>query len=93
MCKGALPLDKAGTIALPKLPSRHLVDEYLQHQHISEDILVEHFNTMFQEFVQSMIAKKYDKLEKLVEPRFLNKLKSQTETFEKFDLKYASTQN
>ena len=28
MCGGAFPLDRAGTITLPKLPERHYITEY-----------------------------------------------------------------
>jgi hypothetical protein len=30
MCKGGLPLDRSGTIALPELPERPIVTEYLK---------------------------------------------------------------
>ena len=88
MCKSSLPLDRAGTAALPKLPSREMVDEYLTHQHINEEILTEHFSMMFQKFLSNMISKNYEGLEKVVETRFLNQLKSQSENLGKFDLKY-----
>jgi hypothetical protein len=51
MAKGSMPLDRAGTIALPKLPERDLVSKFLGHHHISESILSEHFSSLFQNFV------------------------------------------
>jgi hypothetical protein len=47
MCRGSLPLDRAGTHALPKLPERELVSQYLGHNQIGEEYLKEHFSVMF----------------------------------------------
>jgi hypothetical protein len=71
MCKGSLPLDRAGIVALPKLPPRQLVVDYLDHHHVSEDFLKEHFSGMFQTFMSGAVSKKYDGLDKIVEKRFL----------------------
>lgn len=76
MCKSSLPLDRAGTVALPKLPERDLVHQYLEHHHISEELLREHFSSMFQSFLTSLVNKDYKALEKLTEKRFLDSLQS-----------------
>jgi len=47
MCKGSLPLDRTGTAVLPKLPTREMVEGYLAAQHVTEEILNEHFSQMF----------------------------------------------
>jgi len=36
----AIPIDRAGTIELPKLPAKLIVDEYLKAHHVTEEILV-----------------------------------------------------
>lgn len=74
MCRGALPLDRAGTFSLPKLPQRLLVSEYLEHHHISEDILKEHFTVMFQQFLEGVIKQDLQKVEKLTNSRLFKKL-------------------
>lgn len=47
MCQGVLPLDRAGTIILPKLPERELVADYLSLKKISNEILLDHLNGLF----------------------------------------------
>ena len=86
MCRGALPLDRSGTVTLPKLPERDLVSQYLGHKHVSEEILSEHFSAMFQQFLTSLASKDYQSLEKLTEQRFLNQLKSKSDDLGKFQL-------
>ncbi len=51
MCKGAFPLDKAGTITLPQLPPRQYVTNYLEKSQVTDDLLIEHFTQMFQTFL------------------------------------------
>lgn len=48
MCKGALPLDRAGTFPLPQLEDRELVAEYLKQKQITKEILTSHLSEMFQ---------------------------------------------
>jgi hypothetical protein len=91
MCRGALPLDRAGTFALPKLAERSLVSQYLEHHHISEDLLKEHFTVMLQQFLQGVIKQDLKSVEKLAEPRFFKKLQEKNEEFKKFNLKYQPT--
>lgn len=86
MCKGAFPLDKAGTIALPQLPPRKLVTGYLEHLKITDELLVEHFTQMFQTFVSSLASKDFSKMDKIVEKNFLNKLLQNKDSLNKFDL-------
>lgn len=74
MCRGALPLDRAGTFALPKLPPRDLVSQYLDHHHITEEILKEHFTVMFQQFLQGVVNQDLKGVEKLTEKRLFKKL-------------------
>ena len=88
MCKGSLPLDRAGTFALPKLPERQLITEYLGHYHISEEFLAEHFTAMFQQFLGGLVKCDYASIEKVTEPRFFNKLQGLSDDLRKFQLKY-----
>jgi hypothetical protein len=88
MCKGALPLDRAGTALLPKLPPRDMVEDYLVAQHVTEDILTDHFSAMFQKFLTHTLARDYDKLSTVVEPRFLAQLRGQSEHLGKFDMRF-----
>lgn len=59
MCKGSFPLDRAGTIALPKLPERQFVEDYLQFKKLDEELLTEHFSGMFTTFLSGLAAKDY----------------------------------
>jgi hypothetical protein len=88
MCKGALPLDRSGTIALPKLPERELVTKFLGYHQIGEDILSEHFSALFQQLLTSFASQNYDGLEKVVEKRFLAHLRSKSSDLGKFDLQF-----
>lgn len=88
MCKGAFPLDKAGTHLLPKLPNRMLCDKFLKEKKISEDILREHISNMFLKFVESLANKDYKAIERLTEKRFFKKLESEKENLEKFNLNF-----
>ena len=88
MCKSALPLDRAGTLALPKLPERELVSQYMGHHHVSEEILSEHFSAMFQQFLSGLASKDYSKLEKIAERRFLDALTAKKDDLNKFQLKF-----
>jgi len=56
MCGGALPLDKAGTVALPPLPERELVRKFLQEKQVSDDILVGHFTEMLNDFFKGLAS-------------------------------------
>jgi hypothetical protein len=84
MCRGALPLDRSGTHALPKLPERELVTQFFGHYQISEDHLKEHFSTMFQQFLGGLVSKDFSKLEKITEKRFFEKLQNQKDDLNKF---------
>lgn len=88
MCKGALPLDRAGTFALPKIPPRQIVSQYLEHHHISEELLNEHFSVMVQQFVGAVINQDAAALEKLTDRRFFKKLQEKSADLKKFNLKY-----
>lgn len=76
MCRGGLPLDRAGTALLPKLPPRDMVEDYLAAQHVTEEILADHFSAMFTKFLTHTLARDFDKLSNVVEPRFLKKLRA-----------------
>lgn len=92
MCKGALPLDRAGTIALPKLPERKYVKNYYENKSITEDILVDHFNNMFVNLVDGLVKKDYDSIQKIVEKRFFEKLSQNKEQIGKFKLEFDENQ-
>jgi hypothetical protein len=91
MCRGALPLDRAGTFALPKIPTRHIVSKYLEHHHISEELLNEHFSVMLQQFIGAFIKQDDATIEKLTEKRFFKKLYEKSAELKKFNLKYEPT--
>lgn len=84
MCKGSLPLDRAGTHALPKLPEREMVTQFLGHNQIGEEYLKEHFSVMFQQFLSGLTSKDYSKIEKITEKRFFEKLQGQKDDLNKF---------
>lgn len=88
MCKGSFPLERQGIVALPKIPQRELVTEFLPTQHISEEILTEHFSAMFQNFLTQLTAKNYNALEKFTEKRFLKQLTERQGDLNKFQLRY-----
>ena len=88
MCKGALPLDRQGTHALPILPVRPIVEQYLEQKNIDNDILIDHFGNMFTSTIESIAKKEYDNLEKLLEKRFYKKVLDNKEMLERFNLNY-----
>jgi len=88
MCKGALPLDKEGTVLLPRLPDRSLVSEFLKSKKITDELLSEYLSGVFSNFMEAVASKDYQSLETLLEKRFLQRLLSQQELLEKFTLKW-----
>eukprot|EP00347_Sterkiella_histriomuscorum_P000208 403376769 len=88
MCKGAFPLDKAGTHLLPKLPNRQLCDNLLSKKNLTEELLRDHFSGMFLNFVEQLANKNYEAVQKMTEKRLFEKLSSQKENLEKFKLEF-----
>ena len=84
MCRGSLPLDRAGTHALPKLPEREMVTHFLGHNQLGEEYLKEHFSVMFQQFLSGLVNKDYSKIEKITEKRFFEKLQGQKDDLNRF---------
>lgn len=70
MCKGAFPLDRAGTHLLPKLPEKQLCERFLAKKGMNSELLREHFNSMFLNFLDAMANKDYKTVERLTEKRF-----------------------
>ncbi len=59
---------------------------------MTDDILVDHFNLMFTNFIESIANRDYKALEKTTEKRFLDKINSNKEQLERFELKYDENQ-
>ena len=54
-CDGKVPVDTEGTMKLPQIPSRGIVQRYAQAKSIDEDVLKEHlFNNVLQKFMQAL---------------------------------------
>ena len=76
---------------LPKLPERELVQKFLESKHINEELLNEHLSGLTSKLLESIAARDYKTLEGITEKRMFNKLMSQKETLEKFELKLETT--
>lgn len=74
MCRGALPFDRAGTLALPAMPDRVLVEHYLNSKNIPSDLLTEFFSGQVSKFLESIAQRDYAALESITEKRFFAKL-------------------
>ncbi len=86
--KGSVPLDIMGTIDLPRLAEREIVQDYLKHHKVNDTVLLNHFHKMLSEFLQKLCAQDHEGLSTLVEKRFHDKLKSFSETLKSFPLEY-----
>ena len=62
MFNGALPLDRAGTIALPKLAQRDLVQKFMDRKSIEQDVLLDHLQGLFQDFLVNASKGDMDKI-------------------------------
>ena len=58
---------------------------------MTDEILTNHFNSMFDSFLGNLAKRDYASLEKIMEKRFYEKLMSQKETLEKFEFNYEQT--
>ncbi len=76
MLNGAIPLDKAGTISLQQLPEKTLVKQYLEKQKVSDEVLLDYLEKMFQKLLGKLAEKKHEDLSNIVEKRFYEKLLS-----------------
>lgn len=88
MCEGALPLDRAGTHLLPKLPSKPLCDSFLEEKKVTEEVLRDHLQGMFIKLLESLSSKDYAAVEKLTEKRLFAKLQEQKSTLSKYKLSF-----
>ena len=53
----SLPIDSVGTLKLPQIPTRDLVQEYFIKRSISDDLLKEHFLGMISSLFAGIAAK------------------------------------
>lgn len=50
-----LPLDNWGTVTLPKLPLRPIIDSFLKAKSIKEEFLAERFFKLTQDFIEGVV--------------------------------------
>lgn len=74
MREGAIPIDKNGTLRLPKLPTRELVGDFMTARHLSDDLLMEHFHGMIQQMFNGIVNQDEEVLNKLAEPNLAKRL-------------------
>ena len=56
LSQGKLPIDSAGTVLLPKIPTREFVKDFFQEKQINDDLLCEHFLGMLSTFLSGIAS-------------------------------------
>jgi hypothetical protein len=51
-----VPIDAAGTVLLPKIPTREFVKDFFNEKQINDDLLCEHFLGMLSTFLQGIAS-------------------------------------
>jgi len=74
MMDNRIPVDLQGTIKLPKLPTRDLIDEYYTKRSLSDDLLKEHFLSMISQLFNGIVNKDEAAISKIAEPNFAAKI-------------------
>ena len=75
MCDGQIPVDLMGSMELPIIPERKLVVELLEHKCIDQDDINRKCHQIITDFLSALKAQDWERLEKLAEPTFLEKIR------------------
>lgn len=67
----SVPIDIEGTMLLPAVTGRTIVDNYLVKQRVEEEVVRDYLVDLCYEFVEKLGKRDYEGLEDFVEPRFL----------------------
>jgi hypothetical protein len=74
MMDNRIPVDLQGTLKLPKIPTRDLIDEYYTKRSLSDDLLKEHFLSMISQLFNGIVKKDEAAINKIAEPHFAAKI-------------------
>merc|ERR1740130_2601170 len=74
MMDNRIPVDLQGTLKLPKIPTRDLIDEYYTKRSLSDDLLKEHFLSMISQLFNGIVTKDEAVINKIAEPQFAAKI-------------------
>jgi hypothetical protein len=76
MLNGALPIDGNGVLPLPSQGTKPIIKQFLDHRGITPEIMQDHLTDFFFKFIQAMVDQDKEKILKMSERRFGEKLVS-----------------
>ena len=86
--KGAFPFDGNGVLPLPSQGTKMLIDRFLSKRGVTPELMQDHLQDKFHEFIDAMVSQDKDKIAKLAEKRFATKIINNLEKTAKNDLKF-----